>query len=191
MEGSMRKHVMNKYALILAAIFGIVLQGCSTPRTAMYSPSIDNQMTLKKMKVSIKNGVEIGTFADANGTRSVQCRMISIDSPGNKTFSKYIRDAYQAELYLADIYPADDGVTITGTLNDISVSTAGSGHWDISLTLQSSNGQTMNIENSYPFPSAFRADQACTNAAYTFGEAVQDTVNKTLKSGKFRMLIRK
>jgi len=86
---------------------------------------------------------------------------------------------------------ADDGVTITGNLNDISVSTAGSGHWDISLTLHSSNGKTMNIENSYPFPSSFRASQACSNAAYTFGEAVQDTVNKTLKSGKFRMLIRK
>jgi len=187
----MKHHSVNKYILIVGAIFGLVLQGCSTPRTAMYSPSIDNQMTLKKMKMSIKNGVEIGNFTDTDETRSVQCRAISIDSTGNKTFSKYIRDAYQAELYLADIYPADDGVVITGTLNDISVSTAGSGHWDISLTLQSSNGRTMNIENSYPFPSAFSAAQACANAAYTFGEAVQDTVNKTLKNGRFRMLIRK
>ena len=182
---------MNKYSLILGAIFGLVLQGCSTPRTAMYSPSIDNQMTLKKMKASIKTGIEIGNFTSTNEKRSVQCRMVSVDSPGNKIFSKYIRDAYQAELYLADIYPTDDGVIITGNLNDVSVSTAGSGHWDISLTLNSSNGETMNIENSYPFPSSFRANQACSNAAYTFGEAVQDTVNKTLKSGKFRMLIRK
>jgi hypothetical protein len=63
------------------------------------------------------------------------------------------------------------------------------GTWIIELTLTSSTGKKLEVNENYEFHSGFVANEACRNTAEAFSRAVQDLVGKAVSSPEFLGLV--
>ena len=129
---------------VILCISLAVLVGCSTYAGSRYSISADNVIALRNLKGHKMN---IGPFSSSKpNLRVIVCRAFGpIKTPDGETFEYYIRKALIDELKMASVYSPNSRVTLTGHLNNIDLSSV-SGSWDISLTIKSSNGKIMTVE---------------------------------------------
>lgn len=150
--------------------------------------SIDNNQALKHYDGSTFALAELGapTGYDAN------CRLMGpIRASDNQTIPQFITKAFNDEFKFASVY-GDNGTKLSGRMDKIAFSsTAGltSGWWDLALTISSSNGKSMSVENKYAFKSGFDAITACNQTAQALGPSVQDLIKKTVTDPKFKTLL--
>ena len=173
-----------------AAMAGLALvAGCSTMTPARYSVSVDNNQALKQYAGKSLWIASLGSpdAFDAN------CRVMGpIQASDGMTIPQFVHKAFNDELKLAGLYN-EKGTSLTGRLNKVEFSsTAGvtGGWWDLGMTLSSSNGQSMAVENRYEFKSGFDAITACNQTAQALGPAVQDLIKKTVTDPRFAALLR-
>jgi hypothetical protein len=158
--------------------------------TQRYAIAADNNQAIKSLNTS---GIGLGKFsgpADFNAT----CRALGpLQVADGLTHTQYIRKAFEDELKVGGAYESGKPrVTLTGTVNKLEFSSSKgltSGFWSIELTLASSNGKSLVVNEHYEFNSGFGASEACRNTADAFSRAVQDLVGKTLKNPDFPALV--
>ena len=172
---------------VILCISLAVLVGCSTFAGHRYSISADNVIALRNLK---GHKINVGTFSSSKPNLTViVCRGFGpIKTPDGETFEYYIRKALIDELKMASIYSPNSRVTLRGHLNNIDFSSV-SGGWDISLTIKSSNGKIVTVEEHYVFTSSYYGETACAQTAQALMPAVQDLLGKLVQSPLFLTLL--
>ncbi|WP_148252194.1 hypothetical protein [Aidingimonas lacisalsi] len=175
---------MKNYLLIIA--LALVVSGCSTYSANRYAVSTDNVVALR----SLENiPVNVGDFtASTPGQSEIMCRAVGpIKTPDGKPFSEFIRKALMDELRMAEVYSETSPVTLTGNLENIDFSSGG-GTWDLALTVNSSNGESMSVSETYDYTTSFYGETACNQTAQALVPAVQNLVGKVVRSPAFAKL---
>lgn len=178
---------MKKLSLALLGIV-LVLPGCSTMTPARYSMSVDNNMALKHYEGSTMDFASLSAPAEYDAN----CRLMGpIRASDNQTIPEFIRKAFNDEFKFAGVY-GENSAQLSGHMDKIAFSSSSgltNGWWDLALTVNSSNGQSMSVENKYNFKSGFDAITACNQTAQALGPAVQDLIKKTVTDPRFKMLL--
>jgi hypothetical protein len=178
---------MNLKAQVLVMSLASFVSGCSTYAVSRYSVSVENVTGLRKL-----NGqtVNVGPFtAKGAESSSIGCRAVGpIKTPDGEPFSQYVRKAFISELTMAEVYSAAASVTLTGTLDHLDFSST-SGAWQMGLTVSSSNGKSLHVEESYDFSSSFFGETACNQTAQAFMPGVQDLIGKLVRDPGFKTLL--
>lgn len=172
---------------VLALFIAALTSGCSTYSTLRYSIAPDNVVALRSL-----NGkeVNIGAFsATTPAQKEIMCRGVGpIKTPDNETFAEFIRKALLDELQVANVFVASAPVTLTGNLNSIDFSSV-DGKWNLSLTVNSSNGKQMYVSESYSYTTSYYGETACNQTAQALMPAVQNLVGQVVRSREFSSLI--
>jgi hypothetical protein len=173
---------------IIAMLAIVTLTGCSTFATSRYSPSVDNVLALKKHKGA---QVKVGNFSSFEpGLAIITCRGFGpVKSPDGEPYSEYIKKALTDELKMSELYSADAPITLTGQLNALTFSST-SGNWNMSLTVNSSNGQSVTVNENYKYTTSYVGETACNQTAQAFMPAVQDLIAKLVRGNDFKALIK-
>jgi hypothetical protein len=175
---------MNIRALMLLLV-GVVLAGCETYSAPRYGISADNVVALKSLAPS---RIKVGAFAEpqkfADGCRAAG----PITAGDGLGFAAYIRKALIDELKIAGVYDDNGSVVLTGTVTNLAFSST-IAFWDIALTVTSSNGRSVSVQEHYEFPSSFAAVTACKRVADGYFPAVQNLLQKLIASPDFRGLV--
>jgi len=178
---------MNKIVFIIVAI--LMLSACSTMQPPRYAISVDNIQKLKSFE-----GVEVEVVSlNQPANFSSNCRLMGpIEPADGLTFPQFISQAFNDEFKMADLY-STDGIKISGDITKIkfsSIKGLTNGYWDIGLRLDSSNGQSLSVNNVYNFKSGFDVITACNATADALSPAVQDLIKATINHPKFGKLIK-
>ncbi|MCO4798728.1 MAG: hypothetical protein KC484_05915 [Colwelliaceae bacterium] len=174
---------------VVLAVSVLALSACSTMQPPRYAVSVDNIQTLKSL-------TEInGEFASLNQPAkfSSNCRLMGpIEPADGLSIPQFITKAFNDELKMADKY-SKDTVKITGDITKIefsSISGLTNGYWDIGLSLNSTNGANLTVNNKYSFKSGFDAITACNATADALSPAVQDLIKATVSHPEFSKLMK-
>ena len=164
----------------------VLFSGCSTYSASRYSINSDNVVAMRTLNGKMIN---VGSFsATKPGEKEIMCRGVGpIKTPDGEAFSEFVRKAFLDELKIASVYSATAPVTLTGNLDAIDFSSANGG-WNLSLTVKSSNGKSLSVNESYPFTTSFFGETACNQTAQAFMPAVQNLVGKVVRSTEFLAL---
>ncbi|MBV1788528.1 hypothetical protein KQ940_10725 [Marinobacterium sp. D7] len=178
---------MKKHLILIAGLS--LISACSTMQPPRYSISVDNIQELKKFdgaKAEVSSLNQEANF-DAN------CRLMGpIEPADGLSIPQFISKAINDEFKMAGIH-STEGAKITGSITKIefsSVTGLTNGYWDIGLNLNSSNGESLSIDNKYTFKSGFDAITACNATADALAPAVQDLIKTAVTHPEFGKLIR-
>lgn len=169
-----------------------MLAGCQGFVVPVYSIYGDTNYAIKSS--GIKEKIGIGSFVSSTSI-DMGCRGIAeIILPKNQTPNEYIQKSIESELKVASLYDGDSGrIILTGVVNKLILSTVNKslsdGSWDISLTIKSSNGGLLTVEESYKFETS--QGTRCKESADAFLPAVQNLIAKIFTSPKFSDLVSK
>lgn len=168
----------------------LVLSACATPTVSRYAVSTDNVVALRNLKLS---GIGVGQIAEPPKD-DIKCRDIGqVRLQDGKTHAQYIQGALRDELRLAGAYAeTNPRVTLSGRLTAINSSSGlgnSKGVWAMTLQLDSSNGKSLMVDETYNFRSGLAATAACNNVAQAFTPAVQDLIGKIFASPAFPTLV--
>jgi hypothetical protein len=177
--------------IFIAALVALVLAGCETPTTQRYAISANNNQAIRALNTT---GIGVGAFASPKSFDAT-CRAYGpIQVADGLTHVEYIRRAFEDEFKVAGAFAATaPRIVLSGTVNRLEFSSTRGltgGSWTIELTLMSSNGKSLDVDEHYEFQSGFVANEACRNTAEAFSRAVQDLVGKAVSSPEFPGLIR-
>lgn len=176
-------------ALMLLPLF---IAGCSTTSSPVqYKASTKNVVMIEDYLGESGVKVKTAEFTSAAGvTDSPLCRGLgSISFGSGKTAAQFVHDALQEELYLAKAYSSQSKIAITGRIDKLDFSSISPASWVIGLTLSSSLGESMSVEEKYIFDTSWDAFSACRNVADAFSPAVQSTLKKAVSDARFKNLM--
>ena len=160
--------------------------GCSTYAVLPYAVSASNVTALRTLR---GQWINVGPFTAALDTASIDCRLAGpIKTTDGEPYSQYIRAALISELEMAEVYAPTGAVTLTGSVDSLEFSSM-SGDWTIGLTISSSNGKSLHVDEKYGFSSSFNGDAACAQTAQAFMPGVQDLIGKIVHSPAFPALV--
>lgn len=176
--------------LILVIAIASSLIGCATNNSPRYASSADTVHALKSLKLG--DIAAVGNFT-MTSTADLQCRAVGpIMLPDNHNLPSYIKKALEDELKMAGMYnPTNPAVTLTGLVNKAAFTSAKGffqGHWELDVTIQSSNGKSVSAQEQYEFDSAYLADKGCQKTADALVPAVQNVLQKIVTSPSFKDL---
>lgn len=180
---------MRVLVVVLALL---TLGGCSTYSASRYSISADNVVALRALTdTPIQVGEFTSSVKDKSGAdmKEIMCRGVGpIKTPDNEPFAQYVKKALVDEMKIAQVYEPTSPIVLSGNLDAIDFS-SNSGHWQIALTLKSSNGRSMTMNETYPYQTSFYGETACNQTAQAFMPAVQNVVGKAVRSADFVGLV--
>jgi hypothetical protein len=179
---------MKRLLSLAAVVLCIFVAGCSTYAVNRYSISVDNVVTLREYRGTVKS---IGEFTSTKPKlTSLSCRMVGpIETPDKTTFAEYIRQAFVDEFQIAEAFSDSSQTVLTGNLDDISFSST-SGTWDMTLTISSNNSTSFTVPISYDYSSSFFGETACNQTAQALLPAVQELIKATILHEEFSSLLR-
>jgi hypothetical protein len=177
---------------IVVVLGGLCLIGCSSPHaTSRYAISAENVTYLRAFRG--QTTVAVGEFiATEPGRSEITCRAAGpIKTPDGEPFEQFIRKAFIDDMTIAEIYSPTAPVILKGRLDSIDFSSGWTDPgWSIALTILSSNGKSISVQEVYLFKSGFDAMTACRETATALMPAVQNVVNKVIRHPDFPTLIR-
>ena len=164
-----------------------LLSGCSTYATSRYAINADNVTSLREQNT---RPLGVGNFTSTDvGQREIMCRGVGpIKTPDGETFADFVRKGLVDELKIAGVFSGNAPITLTGNLNRVEFSST-SGSWDLSLTVNSSNGKSMTVNEKYVFSTSFYGETACNQTAQALMPAVQNLIGKVVLSTDFKALV--
>lgn len=166
-------------------VLALLVAGCETYMAPRYGISADNVVALRNLAPA---RIKVDAFADS-GQFSDGCRAAGPITIGDGlTFAGYIRKALIDEMKIAGVYDESGSVTLTGKVDRLAFSSTVA-YWDIGLTVTSSNGRSVSVEERYQFPGAFAAETACKRVSDAIYPAVQNLLQKLIASPGFRALV--
>lgn len=110
-------------------------------------------------------------------------------SPG-KTLPQYIKEAFQEELFMAQVYQADSNNIIEAKIEALSFSSVSPASWNITMSVKSNNSNGYSVSVKYPFDTSFTAYSACKNVADAFAPAVQELLKQVVNDPQFISLVK-
>ncbi|WP_345796831.1 hypothetical protein [Castellaniella sp. MT123] len=183
---------MNRVAKTTLAAAGLLLflSGCETTNSIPYKASTTNVISIQQSLQSQGKTVNIGSITLAPGVdESLMCRMngpVKV-APG-KSLAQYIKEAFQEELFLAQVYKSNAPATINGRLEAISFSSVSPASWNITMQVSSNYSPGYTVSVKYPFATSWTAYSACRNVADAFGPAVQELLKQAVTHSQFPLL---
>lgn len=164
-----------------------VLGGCATYAAPRYTVSADDVVSLRALGGKMVN---VGKFTSTKpGLKEIACRAVGpITTQDGEPFSEFIRRALADELKIAGVYSTNAAIVLTGNLNSIDYSSA-TGKWDLSLTVNSSNGKSLTATEDYNYATSYAGVTACNQTAQALVPAIQNLIGKIVGNPKFRTLL--
>jgi hypothetical protein len=161
--------------------------GCSTYAASRYAICVDNVTILRDLGGKTIN---VGAFtATKPGQNEIMCRGVGpIKTPDGEPFSDFIRKALIDEMVIANVFSYKAPVTLSGNLDNIDFSSA-SGTWDLSLTINSSNGKSLSVTENYSYTTSFYGETACNQTAQALMPAVQNLIGRVVRAPEFKSLM--
>jgi hypothetical protein len=177
---------------LLLFVIVVTLTACSSYITSRYSINVDTNIALRDIGL---NGISVGPIKGPAEYASV-CRLsgvypMSVIMPDGMSVGEYFKKALIDELKQAWMYVEQPArINITGVINQAEFSSGMvNASWNISVTLFSSNGKTMNASERYEFKGSFDNDSSCFNVANAFMPAMQNLIQKIVQSPEFKNLL--
>jgi hypothetical protein len=175
---------------ITAVSLSLLLSGCETTNSIPYKASTSNVIAIQQNLQSQGKTVKVGSISLAPGVdESLMCRMngpVKV-APG-KSLAQYIKEAFQEELFLAQVYKTDAPATINGRLDAVSFSSVSPASWNITMQVSSNYSPGYTVSVKYPFATSWTAYSACKNVADAFGPAVQELLQEVVRNPQFSSL---
>lgn len=168
---------------LLSACLLVSATACTTAYTvAPYVPTANTYADMQDLRHVTDKGIQVGKFTFAkDGPEIPLMPGASVETPDDRPFSAYIRDALVSELKTAGVYADTAPVTLTGVIESIRFSrSSNQGEWEIVLTVYSSNGISVQIDERHAF-----GDKPWDG----FMPTVQDLVAKLVHDPKFKELV--
>jgi len=177
--------------MIAVCVLSLSVFGCSTTNSIPYKASTANVISIQRMLQSQGKKVSIGTITSAPGVEDApMCRLMGpvVVAPG-KSLPQYIKDAFQEELFLAQVYDPNASTKIDCRVEALSLSSVAPANWDITMSVKSniSSGYTVSVR--FPFNTSWDAYSACKNVADAFGPAVQELLKQVVTHPEFNSLV--
>jgi hypothetical protein len=170
---------------LLVGLAGLSLAGCEKFTAPRYALSADNVVALRDM---VGARAAVGEFTEPPKF-DADCRsngpILAADGLG---FAAYIRKALLDELRIAGLYAASSPVVLTGSLDRL-IFNSSVASWDLTLTVRSSNGRSVTVQEHYRFPGSMHGDIACQRVADALLPAVQNLLQKLIASPDFRSMM--
>jgi len=117
----------------------------------------------------------------------------SINSNEFDSLAHYINDALSKELERSGLIENDSPrIILSGEFKKLEFSSthnAFDGFWKYILTINSSNGNSLIVEENYEFGTSFFGGTACRKTAEAFMPSVQILINKIITSERFDELL--
>ncbi len=179
---------MKIFTAFLLFFVSTFLISCSS-QVQRYSLNPEIQSILKDYSKNkkIKFAVEV---SGENESKKL-CRLaMEIAPPDNKTFEKYIEDAFVDELKLQNLYDKKSKQVIKISISELDFDTA-KGFWIISGDVTLPDGKAFSITEMYVFGFIYFADQACREVMRTFPNVVQDFIKEIIKHPDFVSYVKK
>jgi hypothetical protein len=172
-------------SVFLAAIsipLAVTLAGCETTNSMPYKASTANVIAIQQTfqsqgkKVSL-SGVKMAPGVEENPL----CRLMGpVQVAPGKSVSQYIADAFQEELFMAQVYQPNAPTIIEGRVEALSFSSVSPAVWNITMSVKSNFSQGYTVSVKYPFDTSWTAYSACKNVADAFGPAVQELLKQVV-----------
>jgi len=175
-----------------AIMLATALSGCETTNSIPYKASVTNVISIQQTLQEKGKKVSIGTISLAPGVEeSPLCRLMGpvVVAPG-KTLPTYIKEAFQEELFMAQVYSPNAPTVIDGRLEKLSFSSISPANWEITLSVKSNVSGGYTVSAKYPFDTSYTAMSACKNVADAFGPAVQDLIKQVVTHPQFGSLVK-
>lgn len=181
----------NKIKITAAAIaMGLLVSGCETTNSIPYKASTANVIQIQQTFQPHGKKVSLGSFNLANGVdESPLCRLngpVKV-APG-KTLPQFIKEAFQEELFMAQVYQANAPSVIEGRLEELSFSSVTPANWTLTMSVKSNVSPGYTVSVKYPFETSWTAYSACKNVADAFGPAVQELIKQVVTHPQFAAL---
>ena len=178
-----RLNVNHTKKLSLAAVvLAFSVSGCETTNSIPYKASTANVISIQQSLQAQGKKVSIGSVTLAPGVEeSPLCRLngpVKV-APG-KSLPQYIKDAFQEELFMAQVYQTNAPAAIDGRLEALSFSSVSPASWDITMSVKSNISPGYTVSIKYPFETSWSAYSACKNVADAFGPAVQELLKQVV-----------
>jgi len=178
---------LNRALVATASV--LALSGCMTMTPANYMVSQESRATLSKYA-----GRKLAVMQVTGPPRfDTMCRAVGdIQIVDGLTVAQFVAKGFNDEIKFAGLY-SDNGTKLTSSLTKAAFSSSSNlvnGYWELGLTLQSSNGQSMSVDSRYDFEAGFVGPSACNNTSRALGPAVQKLVQKTVADPKFAGLLK-
>lgn len=171
---------------LLCALACVAVAGCSTFAVPRYSANAETVSALRALQPA---KVRVGAFTGSNGSTSINCRGASpIEIPDGDTFEGYVRKGLVSELIISDIYDPKASVELSGSLEKADFN-SNTGTWFLSLSLTSTTGAKLHVENDYKYSASFYGTVACNQTAQAALGATQDLIQKAVLDVRFKTLV--
>ena len=168
---------------VLGLIGAAILTGCAVP-FPVYTISTSNIVALRDANRLVK----INTFKGSQ--TSVSCRLQPISPEGGRTFAKYIQDAFNDEIVVAN--PKNPpAITVDATLTNIDVDCAmGTASWTIEMDVSVNGQATFAAKVSRTFEGSFAGAIVGQRAYQAFVPTVQEAVKAIISHPTFQSALR-
>ncbi|WP_341647906.1 hypothetical protein [Thauera humireducens] len=174
----------------VAILAGLFVSGCETTNSIPYKASTANVIQIQQALQLHSKKVSVGAFTLAPGVEeSPLCRLngpVKV-APG-KTLPQFIQEAFQEELFMAQVYQASAPSIIQGRLEQLSFSSVTPANWSMTLSVRSNTSEGYTVSVKYPFETSWTAYSACKNVADAFGPAVQELIKQVVSHPQFAAL---
>jgi hypothetical protein len=177
---------------VLGSALCVYLVGCSTTNSIPYKASTTNVVTLQNLLKPSNSKVSIGEFTVANGVdQEVNCRLLGpVKVAPGKSPAVFIKEAFQEELFLAQVYNSSSPVKINGVVEKLVFSSVSPANWEITMRVSSSKYPGYTASVKYNYETSFNAYSACKNVADAFSPAVQELLHQVIINPQFIQLIK-
>lgn len=175
---------------LLISLTLITLTGCVNTTGRVYSPSTNNVIMMQNLLSAKNEKIKLEAFKESASIGDLVCRFgAPIDVAAGKTRAKYIFDAMQTELFMANAYDVNSDIEISGELIAISFSSVSPAYWNMVFKVSSNKSKGYVVRTKYSFQTSYDGKKACQNVADAFAPAVQKLIQDVITNSKFPELL--
>lgn len=184
---------MNRIGIAILALTTSVtlLSGCETTNSIPYKASTANVIAIQQTLQAQGKKVSVGNIVMAPGLEeSPMCRLMGpVKVAPGKTLTTYIKEAWQEELFMAQVYQPSAPTVLEGRVEALSFSSVTPASWKIAMHVKSNVSPGYAVSINYPFDTSYSAYSACKNVADAFAPAVQELLKQVISDPKFASLV--
>lgn len=169
----------------------VILTGCETTNSMPYKASTANVIAIQQTLQPQGKKVSLGGVKMAPGVEeSPLCRLMGpVQVAPGKSISQYIADAFQEELFMAQVYQPNASTVLEGRVEELSFSSVSPAVWNVKMSVKSNTSPGYTVSVKYPFDTSWTAYSACKNVADAFGPAVQELLKQVVANPQFGSLV--
>jgi hypothetical protein len=182
---------MNK-RILSASVFApaLLVSGCETTNSIPYKASTANVISIQQSLQAQGRKVSLGSVSMASGVEeNPLCRLMGpVKVAPGKSLPQYIKDAFQEELFMAQVYQPGAPVVIDGRIEALKFSSVSPASWEIAMSVNSNLSPGYSVAVKFPFETSWTAISACKNVADAFAPAVQELLKQVVTHPEFASL---